>query len=222
MMRPTCVSDASFLPAGAPCRGPWSFARPKSRIFTNPSCEIMMFSGFRSRCTIPAWCAFARPLAICVATSSAFLTGSGPSSSSWRSVQPSISSIARYGDVSARPTSKIVTMLGWLSAEAERASSAKRARPSGLPRSSFGSTFSATLRPSRVSSARYTSPIPPAPSLSMIWNGPSAVPAGRLFASAGAVGAPPGAGELTVAAPAPPPGEDCFTQTSARLRPSPR
>ena len=37
-----------------------------------------MFSGFRSRCTMPAWCALARPLAICVAISRVFLTGSGP------------------------------------------------------------------------------------------------------------------------------------------------
>ena len=65
-----------------------------------------------------------------------------------------MSSIARYGEDSARPTSKIVTMLGWLSADADRASSAKRASPSEFESSSLGRTFSATLRPSRVSSAR--------------------------------------------------------------------
>ena len=34
-----------------------SNARPKSRIFTRPSRARKMFSGLRSRCTIPRWCA---------------------------------------------------------------------------------------------------------------------------------------------------------------------
>ena len=42
-----------------------SFARPKSRILTSPSFVTITFSGFRSRCTIPASCALARPSAIC-------------------------------------------------------------------------------------------------------------------------------------------------------------
>ncbi len=41
-----------------------SFARPKSRIFTRPSLVTKMFSGFRSRWTIPFPCAAARPLTI--------------------------------------------------------------------------------------------------------------------------------------------------------------
>ena len=44
-----------------------SFARPKSRIFTRPSCVTKMFSGFRSRWTMPLSCAAARPSAICTA-----------------------------------------------------------------------------------------------------------------------------------------------------------
>src|ERR1043165_6773814 len=53
----------------------------------------------------------------------------------------------------------------------------------------------------------------------MILNGPSAVPVWRLFESAGGVFAPR-TGEITVAVPGPP-GDDCFTQTSAPLRPGP-
>ena len=39
-------------------------ARPKSRIFTRPSRVMKMFSGFRSRCTMPRSCAAASPRAI--------------------------------------------------------------------------------------------------------------------------------------------------------------
>ena len=54
-------------------------------------------------------------------------------------------------------------MLGWLSDEAARASFAKRLNRSGSVETSAGSTLSATSRSSRVSRARYTSPMPPAP-----------------------------------------------------------
>jgi hypothetical protein len=40
----------------------------------------------------------------------------------------------------------------------------------------------ATSRPSRVSLARYTSPIPPAPRGAIISYGPNLVPAGRVIA----------------------------------------
>jgi hypothetical protein len=46
-------------------RGEVSFASPKSRIFTRPSSVMKMFSGFRSRCTIPRSCAAASPSTIC-------------------------------------------------------------------------------------------------------------------------------------------------------------
>ena len=45
------------------------FAKPKSRIFTNPSCDTIRFSGFRSRCAMPASCALASPSATCAAIS---------------------------------------------------------------------------------------------------------------------------------------------------------
>ena len=55
-------------------------------------------------------------------------------------------------------------MLGWEKAARARASSSKRARRSGSAAKLAGSTFRATSRPSLVSWARQTSPIPPAPS----------------------------------------------------------
>ncbi len=36
-------------------------ARPKSTTLTRPSSVISTFSGFTSRCTMPAWCAAASP-----------------------------------------------------------------------------------------------------------------------------------------------------------------
>ena len=71
-------------PLSAPCDV--SFASPKSRILTSPSFVTMTFSGFRSRWTIPASWALARPSAICAAICSSLLTGSGPATSSSRRV----------------------------------------------------------------------------------------------------------------------------------------
>lgn len=47
-----------------------SFTSPKSRIFTRPSRQTKMFSGFRSRWTTPLSCAPARPRAIGMAQDS--------------------------------------------------------------------------------------------------------------------------------------------------------
>jgi len=63
-----------------------SFARPKSRILTNPSSETIRFSGFKSLCAMPASCALASPSATCAAISIAFRIGSKPATSSSRSV----------------------------------------------------------------------------------------------------------------------------------------
>jgi hypothetical protein len=77
---------------------------------------------------------------------------------------------------SCRPTSYRVQMCGWLSAETILASVSKRALASGFTERSGDSTLIATSRPSRVSRARYTSPMPPAPSSATIEYGPSCVP----------------------------------------------
>src|SRR5678815_1285234 len=55
-------------------------------------------------------------------------------------------------------------ILGWFSAASIRASRSKRARRSESPVIARGRTLIATSRPSFVSRARYTSPMPPAPS----------------------------------------------------------
>ncbi len=51
----------------SPSSAVFSFARPKSRIFTRPSFVTNRFSGFRSRCTIPFSCAAESPFAIWIA-----------------------------------------------------------------------------------------------------------------------------------------------------------
>ncbi len=97
MTVPGCVGCAIAVGiTEAPCdTGSVSLARPKSRIFTNPSFDTMMFSGFRSRCTMPAECALARPSAVWTATSRSLRVGSGsPETISSRRVLPSTSSIA--------------------------------------------------------------------------------------------------------------------------------
>ena len=85
--------------------GVTSFARPKSRILAKPCLETMTFCGFRSRCTIPAACAAARPSAIWVEISRSFLTGTGPDATRSFSVPPSTSSIAMYTVESCVPMS---------------------------------------------------------------------------------------------------------------------
>src|SRR2546427_10339185 len=72
-------------------------------------------------------------------------------------------------------------MCGWFSAATARASRSNRASASGSEATCPGSTLIATSRPSRVSRARYTSPIPPAPSGARISYGPRWVPAARVI-----------------------------------------
>jgi hypothetical protein len=111
------------VPGGAP--SPRSLARPKSRIFTKPSFVTIRFSGLRSRWTMPAACALASPSAACAAMSNSRRAGSGRPScdnSRSRSVCPSTSSMTMYGRPEVSPISWIVTMFGWFSWEAARAS----------------------------------------------------------------------------------------------------
>ena len=57
-------------------------------------------------------------------------------------------------------------MLGWFSALAARASRSKRCRTCAFETTCAGRNFRATFRPSRVSMASYTTPMPPWPSFS--------------------------------------------------------
>ena len=80
-----------------------------------------------------------------------------------RRLLPSTSSMAKNGVPPSSPTSCTVTMAGWLRAATARTSFWKRtsaAESAAGP----GSTLSATSRPRRRSRARYTQPMPPAPS----------------------------------------------------------
>ena len=65
--RPGSVARRHRRALGAVARSrnrlPASFARPKSRILTSPSRVTIRFSGFRSRCTMPAAWALASPSA---------------------------------------------------------------------------------------------------------------------------------------------------------------
>ncbi len=97
MTVPGCVGAATAVGSTeAPCDVvSVSFASPKSRILTKPSREIIRFSGFKSRWTIPASCALARPSEIWTEKSSSFLVGIGsPEARSSRRVLPSTSSMA--------------------------------------------------------------------------------------------------------------------------------
>src|SRR5580704_11268586 len=67
-------------------------------------------------------------------------------------------------------------MCGWFRLETARASRSNRWRTSGASANPCVRTFTATARSSRVSRARYTSPIPPAPRGDTISYGPSLVP----------------------------------------------
>src|ERR1700688_1861652 len=73
----------------------------------------------------------------------------------------------------------MVTILGWLRAEADRASCSKRSSRSLSSENIAGRILIATERSRRVSRARYTSPIPPAPRGDSISYGPSLVPGAR-------------------------------------------
>src|SRR4051794_36640002 len=64
-------------------------------------------------------------------------------------------------------------MLGWFSADAERASLMKRARLLESAVRVSGSNLMATVRSRRPSRALYTTPIPPCPIFSSNRNGPS-------------------------------------------------
>ena len=140
-----------------------SLASPKSSTLTRPSRVTITLPGFRSRCTMPRSCAADSASASGTAISKNRVRGRPPGGMRVSRPSPSTSSMARNRLPPASSTEKIVTMLGWFSAASERASRSKRARRSASCATAAGSILIATSRPSFVSVARYTSPIPPAP-----------------------------------------------------------
>jgi hypothetical protein len=141
-------------------------AIPKSMTF-GPSGARMTLEGFRSRCTIPAeWItvsASARP----VASPYSMSAPSGPYRSTYSASEgPSMNSVTMNGttdSVSASITRTVHTPLTFVRTETSRW---KRLRNSGSSASSGRSTFTATSAPSSAE-PRYTTPMPPAPSLAV-------------------------------------------------------
>ncbi len=83
-MRPSCVIAGVVIvgdcetPGDEATSGSIAFARPKSSTFTVPSGRILMFAGFRSRCTMPRACAASSASAICFATGQRLVEWNGP------------------------------------------------------------------------------------------------------------------------------------------------
>ena len=151
------ASPAEPVPANA-------FASPKSRSFTCPSGVTATFDGLRSRWMIPFSCAPSSASATCRKIGSASATGRGPRDVRSASVPPGTSSRTRACCPADSSSPWIEAMFGWFKAARTRASRWRRETHSGSREKPSGSTLSATSRPSFRSFARYTSPIPPAPS----------------------------------------------------------
>ena len=140
-----------------------SRARRVDAVESTP-CRTML-AGFRSRWTMPFSCAASSASAIWRAMASASAIGSGPRSNGRASVWPSTSSSTSARDAIALPPTRRSRRCADDSAwRAGRASRAKRARRSGSAVKCDGRILIATSRPSLLSRARYTSPMPPAPS----------------------------------------------------------
>src|SRR5438045_4261132 len=89
-------------------------------------------------------------------------------------------------------------MFGWESTATARASRSKRASRSVSCANGSGRTLTATSRPRRVSRARYTSPMPPAPNCPVISYGPNLVPVVIIGSDAGGAGLRRSEGRLHV------------------------
>ncbi len=168
-IRPSWVTDAVFSSLSSDALGAGaSLARPKSRIFKRPSSSTMTFSGLRSRCVMPLAWAVLSASARAMASLKKRASLSPVSGTSVESVCPETRSIVMKRVPPASSIEWSVTMFGWFRPATALASRSKRARRSGSLATSGGNTLSATSRLSLVSSARYTSPMPPRPSFPLI------------------------------------------------------
>ena len=141
-----------------------NFANPKSRTLAMASRETIRFSGFKSRCTMPISCALARASAICAAIVTALRNGIGPADkhlSHRLAIHQFHGNVARAVHLPELINRDNVGMV-------ERAGGTgfllKARQASGCETRSMERVLMATSRSRRVSLARYTSPIPPAPS----------------------------------------------------------
>ena len=150
-----------------------NFDRPKSVILSAPSLENIRFAGLISRCRMPLRWACARPSRMSAASWSASFSGrSFPADRRSASLSPRVppgsSSSARKSWPSHSPASNMVAIWGWLRLESTLASRRKRDRAMGDSARLGARNFSATSRSRRMSRARKTTPIPPAPSGAII------------------------------------------------------
>ncbi len=159
------ASEWSPPPAG---RARSILASPKSRIFAWPRALTKMLAGLRSRWTIPFACADSSASATWIPRSRSGPVSKGPFRIRSASVSPSSSSMAMKCWPSCWSISWTVQIPGWLRAEAARASRWKRSSDAASCAMSAGRNLSATCRPSFVSSASYTTPMPPLPSFDVI------------------------------------------------------
>ena len=166
MITPICVAAAVSVgdwlgsPSGL---GSSAFANPKSSTLTVPSSRTLMFAGLRSRWITPASCAASSASAICLPIGSASSSGIGPFEIRSARVGPSTSSSTSARVPSASSMPWMAAMLGWLRLARICASRVNRASRSGSAAKASGRIFSATWRPSWVSVACQTWPIPPSP-----------------------------------------------------------
>ncbi len=136
-------------------------AIPKSSTLTSPSLVSMTLLGFTSRWTMPSRWAASSASATAAVTRAASAGPSGPEASRAASVSPSSSSMTRNGAPPSLPKSNTRATLGWASRAVARASRTNRRVARSSAASSSTSSLSATRRPSTVSSACHTSPMPP-------------------------------------------------------------
>ena len=123
-----------------------------------------MFIGFRSRWTMPFACAASSASAIWIPRSRSCPISIGCPASRVERDSPSTSSITMNDCPSCCSMACTVQMPGWFRAEAARASRSNRSSIGASCASADERNFTATFRRSRVSSASYTTPMPPAPS----------------------------------------------------------
>ena len=141
-----------------------AFARPKSSTLTCPPGVSFTLAGFRSRWTIPFSCAASSARAICRAIASASSSGIGPARDPLRErlafdeLEHQRLEAVRLLEPVDRRDVRVVERRQHLRLALEPRQAL------GILRQPSGSTLIATSRSSFASRARYTSPIPPAPS----------------------------------------------------------
>jgi hypothetical protein len=122
-----------------------------------------MLSGLMSRWMMPRLCAYTSARATSLRMLTASRTDSGPRESRARSDSPSTNGMMKNGNPSVSPALSTGTMCGCWSAADNMISRLNRSTET-VAASSYGKTFTTTVRPSELSRATNTDDIPPPPS----------------------------------------------------------